>query len=230
MNWLSAFLTSSIGQKVIMSLTGLFLIIFLVVHLAGNLQLLIDDAGETFNLYAHEMTTNPLIKTVSYGLYFFIILHTVQGLIIHFKNRASKGTRYAVRASNEKTWTSRYMALLGSIIFLFLVVHMGQFWGQMHFGSLDLVSYNGSEPVKDLYTPVAVVFSQWWYVALYLFALLVLAFHLWHGFSSAFQTLGINSKKYSPLINGFGKIYSVVIPAAFAIIPVYFFLFVEAPR
>ncbi len=231
MKWLVQMLTSSIGQKLIMSLTGLFLIIFLVVHLAGNLQLLIDDQGETFNKYAREMTTNPLIKTVSYGLYFFILLHTVQGIVLYFRNRAARGGKgYAVRARNETSWPSRYMALLGSIIFLFLVIHMGQFWAQMHWGNLPRLSYEGyPHVVKDLYTPVALVFNQWWFVVLYLVSLLALSFHLWHGFQSAFQTLGINHYKYTPIIQGLGKLYSIVIPLGFAIIPLYFYFFIDAP-
>ena len=82
MSWLINFFTSSIGRKIIMSLTGIFLILFLTVHLIGNLQLLIDDGGETFNLYAKMMTTNPLIKIISYGNYFFIFLHAVLGICL----------------------------------------------------------------------------------------------------------------------------------------------------
>lgn len=211
-----------------MSLTGLFLIIFLLVHLIGNLQLLIDDGGEKFNLYGKFMTTNPLIKTVSYGLYFFILLHTVQGIILMINNRKARNSRYAVyaaKAISPSPTASRYMGPLGVVILIFILIHMWQFWFQMKTGALDLVTYSGNEAVKDLYTPVAYAFSQWWYVVFYVISMVVIAFHLSHGFQSAFQSLGINHRKYSPWIKNIGIVYSILIPAGFALIPIYFFLF-----
>ncbi|HKK79979.1 MAG TPA: hypothetical protein VJ933_10135, partial [Phaeodactylibacter sp.] len=121
MNWFTNFLTSSIGQKVVMSLTGLFLIVFLVVHLTGNLQLLADDGGKAFNLYAEFMTTNPLIKTVSYLLYAGILLHAFQGWAIWRKNRKARGPHhYAVkvnRVAGTNGFAASNMAWLGTIIF-----------------------------------------------------------------------------------------------------------------
>lgn len=226
MNWFSSFITSSIGQKVIMSLTGLFLIIFLVVHLVGNLQLLNDDMGESFNIYAHFMTTNPLIKTVSYGLYFFILLHAVQGILLAYKNRKARGgARYAVTTSKNTSLASRNMALLGSLIFVFICIHMGDFWYQMKFtNNLDLKEYASFDaPVKDLYAKVAVTFDQVWFVVIYVISMFVLALHLLHGFQSAFQTLGINHNKYTPIIKFIGVVYSILIPLGFAIIPIVFY-------
>lgn len=228
MSWFTKFLTSSIGRKLLMSLTGLFLIIFLLVHLIGNLQLLIDDGGEKFNLYAELMTSNPLIKTVSYGLYFFILLHTVQGIILMLNNRRARSSRYAVYAAIAKSPSpaaSRYMGPLGIVIFVFILIHMWQFWFQMKIGAVDMVTYGGHEAIKDLYTPVAYAFTQWWYVVFYVISMVVIAFHLSHGFQSAFQTLGINHKKYSPWIRNVGIVYSILIPLGFALIPIYFFLF-----
>jgi len=228
MNWFSSFLTSSIGQKIIMSLTGLFLISFLAVHLIGNLQLLIPDGGEAFNIYAKFMTTNPVIKTTSYLLYAGILLHAIQGILLWRKNMASRNSRYATQKFNEVSWASRYMGALGTIILIFLILHMWQFWFQMKIGALPLVSYEGYEGVKNLYAPVAEAFSQWYYVVFYVFAMVMIAFHLLHGFQSAFQTLGLNHKKYTPLIKAIGVVYSVAVPLGFAIIPIYFFLFMRA--
>lgn len=228
MNWFSAFITSSIGQKVIMSLTGLFLIIFLVVHLAGNLQLIKDDGGEAFNIYAHFMTTNPLIKFTSYGLYFFILLHAVQGLLLAKKNRSARGrVRYAITSNKNVGFASSQMALLGTLIFVFLAIHMGDFWYQMKFtNNLPLQEYDSVDyAVKDLYSKVSVTFKQPWFVGLYVVSMVVLALHLLHGFQSAFQTLGINHNKYTPIIKFLGKVYSIVIPIGFAIIPLYFYFF-----
>ena len=197
--WITKFLTSSIGRKLLMSLTGLFLITFLAVHLIGNLQLLIDDGGQQFNVYAKFMTTNPLIKTVSYGLYFFIILHAVQGIMIWMKNRSARGSRYAVSNRVSSSFASRNMGPLGVIILVFIILHMFQFWFKMKTGALATVVYDGVE-MNNLYAPVAEAFSQWWYVVIYVVSMIIIGFHLIHGFQSAFQTLGLNHKKYTPLI------------------------------
>lgn len=225
MNWLSNFLTSSIGRKLVMSLTGLFLIIFLLVHLLGNLQLLANDGGDSFNSYAYFMTTNPLIKTTSYGLYFFIILHAILGIVIWSKNKASKGTSYAASSNVKVSWASKNMALLGTLILAFIFIHMGDFWFKMKFtDQLAMVSVSGMDhQVKDLYSQVAYTFENPLMVGAYLVGMIVLAFHLWHGFESAFQTLGINHNKYTPIIKTAGKIYAVLIPLAYAIIPLYYF-------
>lgn len=222
MKWLVNFLTSSIGRKLLMSLTGLFLCTFLIVHLIGNLQLLKADNGEAFNMYAQFMTSNPLIKFVSIGLYFFILLHAVVGLLLWSKNRSAKGGKYAVSTKANSSWASRNMALLGTFILAFLLLHMGDFWWKMKFtDTVAMVSYDGVE-VKDLYAKVKASFSELWIVIVYLVGLVTLSFHLLHGFASGFQTLGINHKRYTPIIKSIGTIFAIVIPLAYAIIPIYF--------
>lgn len=220
MSWLSDTLTSTIGRKLVMSLTGLFLIIFLVVHLAGNLQLLADDGGEAFNEYAKFMTSNPLIKFTSYGLYAFILIHILMSIALVLKNKKARPVGYdKVKGSANSSFSSRNMGILGFIIFVFLVIHMRSFWYEMHWGSIPMDSAGN----KDLYKVVSAAFSQWWYVAIYVVCMVGLAFHLSHGFSSAFQTLGINHKKYTPFIKKLGIVYAILIPAAFAIIPLIMF-------
>ena len=226
MRWLINFLGSSLGQKTIMSLTGLFLISFLTVHLLGNLSLLLNDEGYTFNTYAYFMTHNPLIKTISYGLYFFIVLHTIQGLYITFKNRMARGTnRYAVKAKDNASFSSRNMALLGTLVLAFLFIHMGDFWLRMKLDWLPTVVYEGyAEPMSNLYERVAMQFKNPLIVIAYVIGQIVLGFHLWHGFQSAFQSLGLNHPKYTPFIKGLGKAYSILVPAGFALIPIVHFL------
>jgi succinate dehydrogenase / fumarate reductase cytochrome b subunit len=206
-----------------MSLTGLFLILFLVIHLLGNLQLLKDDGGEAFNTYAYMMTHNPLIKIVAYGNYFFIVLHAFVGISIALYNRNAKGQKYAVANNNKTTWASKNMALLGTLILAFILIHMGDFWFKMKFTNELAIKEYGGIQVKDLYTRVSTAFSQLWIVIVYLIGLLVLSFHLWHGFQSAFQTLGLNHKKYTPLIHTVGKAYAILVPLGFAIIPIWYF-------
>ncbi|HKK89070.1 MAG TPA: succinate dehydrogenase cytochrome b subunit [Saprospiraceae bacterium] len=227
MNWILTFFKSSIGQKLIMSLTGLFLILFLIVHLGGNLQLLKDDGGEAFNIYAYYMTHNPLIKTVSYGLYFFIVLHAIQGIVLWRYNVQARGKqKYAVKSGSTTSWASRNMGMLGSLILIFIFIHMGDFWFAMKTDQLPMVSYESMDvKVADLYYKVNLSFQQLWIVIFYVIAMIGLAYHLSHGFESAFQSLGINHNKYTPIIKGVGKIYSIVVPLGFAIIPLYYYLF-----
>jgi len=221
MNWFTKLLSSTLGKKVIMALTGLFLISFLVIHLIGNLQLLHDDGGRAFNIYARFMTSNPVIKTISYLLYTSILVHALWALILTRQNRKSRGVSYAV-TNKSSAWTSRNMGILGTIILVFTVIHMRQFWAEMHWGEVPMANYNGEE-VKDLYKIVAFAFEKPEYVALYAVCMIALAFHLWHGFSSAFQTLGLNHLKYNGVIEFVGRVISIVIPAAFAWIPIKMF-------
>lgn len=224
MSWLTKTLTSTIGRKLIMSLTGIFLILFLVVHLAGNLQLLKDDGGMAFNIYAKFMTTNPLIKTTSYLLYATFLIHIFLSLYLTIYNRKARGNHgYAVtKASNSVTWSSRNMGFLGTIIFIFLVIHLRNFWYEMHWGGIPTATYDG-QSYKDLYTVVSASFDQPFYVILYVVGMIGLAFHLYHGFQSAFQTLGLNHQKYTPAIKFIGVVFSLVVPALFAIIPVFMY-------
>jgi len=226
MNWLARFLTSSLGQKLIMSLTGLFLILFLIVHMTGNLQLLSNDGGESFNVYAAFMSHNPIIKVISIGLYAFIILHSIQGILLWIRNRQAKGAQPKPNRSKGSSWPSKNMALLGVLIFAFLMLHMGDFWVKMRFQDvLPMVTYaDHPKPVQDIYTRVHVAFQQLWIVIAYVVGVIALAFHLIHGFQSSFQTLGINHKKYTPVIKVIGWIYTIVICGGFLAMPLYHYL------
>lgn len=223
MSWLTNFLFSSIGRKFIMSLTGIFLILFLTVHLVGNLQLLIDDGGEQFNLYAKMMTSNPLIQAISIGNFFFIFLHAFIGILLYFQNKAAKGSRYAVTSTKTTTYSSRNMAWFGTVILVFILIHLYQYWFKMKLGMTEMVTYDGIE-VKNLYVLVAATFTSLPFVLFYVASMVIIGLHLSHGFQSAFQTLGLNHKKYTPLIKGLGTAYSILIPLGFAIIPIVFYL------
>jgi len=223
MNWFTKLLTSTLGRKLLMALTGLFLILFLTVHLIGNLQLLKGDGGHAFNVYAKFMTSNPLIKIVSYVNYAFIVIHIVWAILLTQHNRSARGpVGYAV-SNNSSPWTSRNMGILGTLILLFLVIHLKTFWFVMHWGPITSVNYDG-EDVKDLFTVVDVAYNQLWYVILYVVSMAVLAFHLWHGFASTFQTLGLNHLKYNPIILFVGRAFAIIVPILFAIIPIFMYL------
>jgi len=221
MKWLVNFFVSSIGRKLIMSLTGLFLIMFLTVHLIGNLQLLKSDGGIAFNEYSEFMGHNFLVQTISKGNFFFIILHTIQGLLIFFKNNSAKGSKYSVRPKDKSSWASKNMAILGSLILAFILMHLGHFWVRFKYFQDGLALDEGG--MLDYYDRVSYIFNSPGWVIAYLFGIIALAFHLNHGFASAFQTLGLNHKKYTPIIKTLGKAYSIIIPLGFAIIPLYMY-------
>ena len=223
MSWLTNTLSSTLGKKLLVALTGLFLVTFLIAHLAGNLQLLADDGGKSFNIYAKFMTTNPLVKTISYILYTSIILHVVWTVMLIIKNKAARPVGYHKIDGSSSSWSSRNMGLLGTIILIFLIIHLRHFWYEMHWGGIPMATYDGQE-YKDLFAVVAKSFSQLWYTSLYVVAMLGLMFHLVHGFQSAFQTLGLNHVKYNPAIRFVGVVIAVVIPAAFAAIPILMYL------
>jgi succinate dehydrogenase / fumarate reductase, cytochrome b subunit len=258
MNKFFVFLNSSIGRKWLMSLTGLFLCLFLVVHLVGNLQLFKNDGGLAFNQYAVFMTTFPPIKVVSYVNYAFILLHAINGIWLVINNRKARPVKYeAKKDSRSSSWASQNMGLLGTLLLVFIVIHMGNFWRKFHWGEAPAIEtvryeqnlYSGetiTKPVmgtftgpkhftengvevfegKDLYKLVADDFSNPLYAAFYIFSMLVLAYHLLHGFQSAFQTLGVRRKPYDTLIKGIGNlIFGLVIPALFAAMPLYFLFF-----
>jgi succinate dehydrogenase / fumarate reductase cytochrome b subunit len=206
-----------------MALTGLFLVLFLVVHLAGNLQLMKADDGRAFNIYAKFMTTNPVIVAISYVNYTFILLHVIWAIILTRRNSAARGPEgYAVN-KNSSHWTSRNMGILGTFILIFLVIHLKGFWYEMHWGGIPTANYDGTD-YKNLFAVVDQAYSQLWYVALYVVSMLLLAFHLYHGFGSAFQTLGANHPKYNPVIKFIGVAFAIIVPALFALIPIIMYL------
>ncbi len=223
-NWFIQFMNSSIGKKIVMSLTGIFLILFLTVHLIGNLQLLIPDGGKTFNEYAHFMGHNKLIQIVSIGNFFFILLHIVYGIMLTLGNQKARPVQYAHAGATKKvSWSSKNMALLGTVILIFLVVHLQAFWAKSKFGGLEETALAGGVHGHDLYKATVIAFKEWWIVVLYVISMVGLAFHLIHGFQSAFQTIGFNHRKYTPFIKALGFGYAIIVPLLYAIIPVIMF-------
>lgn len=207
-----------------MAATGLFLCVFLLGHLAGNLQLFItgEEGKLQFNEYALFMTTFPLVKVLSYLTYFSILFHAVDGFLLTLQNRKARPVNYAYsRPDRNTSFPARNMAVLGSLVLVFIVLHMSNFWVKMHWGDLALDS-NGN---KDLYSVVVYSFKQLWYVVVYVLCMVAIGFHLWHGVQSGFQSLGLNHPQYSPIIKKLSYGFAVLVPALFAVIPVYMYLF-----
>lgn len=223
MSWISNFLVSSIGKKLVMGITGIFLISFLIVHCGINACIFVNDGGVTFNKAAHFMGSNLLIRTMEIGLFLGILLHIVQGLLIWASNAGKRSVAYAKFAGNEThKWYSRSMGLLGTIILLFLVIHLADFWVPSRITGLEEVIIDG-EPHHNLYLKMQDRFKDLWVVILYVVGVISLCYHLMHGFSSAFQTLGFNHKKYEPFIKSTGFFFSIIISILFALMPISMF-------
>ena len=283
----SALLKSSIAKKYWMAFTGLFLCLFLSGHLAGNLQLIFSDALH-FNQYALFMTTNPAVKILSYVTYISIIFHAIDGILLTIQNKKARPIRYAKEnAASNSAFASRNMAVLGTVILVFIVTHMTNFWAVMHFDNnmplqtvmvdvngqkqeLYLTTNEGFQPVaqvaksyeeaqktgmqtyidnrtefyntqarikvgegyKDLHKITVAFFKdpKTGLIAtiFYVLAMFTLSFHLLHGFSSSFQTIGLNNPQYNTLIKGFGKGFAILVPLVFAIIPIFIHFFLKA--
>jgi succinate dehydrogenase / fumarate reductase cytochrome b subunit len=277
----SALLKSSIAKKYWMALTGLFLCLFLAGHLAGNLQLLVPNNALNFNQYALFMTSNPAVKLLSYLTYISILFHAIDGILLTIQNKKARPIGYAKTDGSSSSFASRNMAVLGTIILVFIATHMVNFWAKMHFDKnmpimtktievqgqkqvfyvvtqvgqyfpVDQVAKEGEKAeqammpkqfviknrtelyysqadvktadlYKDLYKLTVAFFKDakygLYFTIGYVLAMLALSFHLWHGFQSAFQTIGVNSSKLTPVIKFFGKAFAIIVPLLFAIIP-----------
>ncbi|MGA1666713.1 MAG: succinate dehydrogenase cytochrome b subunit [Bacteroidia bacterium] len=226
MNPIQRFLLSSNGRKTVMALTGLFLILFLVVHLAGNLQLLVPDQGRSFNEYSHFMSHSLMIQTVSKLNFAFIVLHVLYSLWLTRQATQARPVGYQGKPAKETTtWSSRNMGILGTLILIFLLVHLKGFWYELKFGEVPVVNYPGAEqPLHDAYRVVSEAYANPYYALFYVISMAIVGFHLYHGFQSAFHTLGLSNYRYKPLIKSVGTLFSLIVPALFALIPVVMYL------
>jgi succinate dehydrogenase / fumarate reductase cytochrome b subunit len=228
------FFTSSIGKKITMGLTGFFLISFLIVHCSINAMIFFNDGGQTSNHWGHFMGSNLLIRTAEIGLFVFLLIHIIQGLLLWKQNRSARPVKYIVTKPNENSkWYSRSMGLLGTLILIFLILHLYHFWTPSRFGGIanvraleetTLSDYN-NQPVHDLFKEMLLVFqNNLLVVIVYVLGVISLCWHLLHGFQSAFQTFGWNHKKYTPLIKSLGVGYSIIICLLFAMMPIAIYL------
>ncbi len=217
---------SSIGKKLIMSLAGLFLVTFLIVHLGINLLVILYDSTDKFNLAANFMATNPVIKVMEITLFGGFLLHMIYGVIVSIQNMFARGTvRYKVKNNAQLSYFSKFMFHTAVIITIFLVIHLADFYIKSKFlHGAEIITIDGKQ-VHDLGELIIQKFKILPYVIFYIISLLLLAFHLHHGFQSAFQTLGINHKIYTPIIKAIGVIYSIIVPLGFILIPVVIYFF-----
>jgi succinate dehydrogenase / fumarate reductase cytochrome b subunit len=227
---MSGFFKSSIGQKFLMSITGLFLIVFLLVHLTANLFLLAGP--DWYNISTHFMDTNALIQIMQPILAIGFIVHILYASVLTIQNMKARPEKYnQVNQGKSSSWTSRNMFILGSLVFVFLAMHLINFFWKMKFSGSDLlteVEVDG-KMMENAYALVSGLFLDsslgLMYSLFYILGALFLGLHLQHAFWSAFQTLGLSNIIWRKRLEIAGNIYSLLIACGFAIIPLYFLIF-----
>ena len=214
------YFSSTIGRKQAMALAGLGLCLFVLIHAVGNM--LLFKSPKAYNEYSHALVTNHLIYLAEAGLVFIFLAHIFQGVILTIRNRHSREPGYAVRSNGAKgtSLAKRSMILQGLIIVIFVVLHLREF----KFGPHYDVVYNG-EKMRDLFRLVHATFQSPLYVGWYVLAVVILCFHLSHGFYSALQTLGMQNDRYRPLSQKLSVAYGVLVCGMFAAQPIYMLFF-----
>ncbi|WP_268225747.1 succinate dehydrogenase cytochrome b subunit [Sinomicrobium oceani] len=216
------FVKNMITRKNLMALTGLFLAFFLIIHLLGNLQLLLPDevAREQYNWYSHLLAGNIIIEIIAIVLYACILLHLADAIYLTIRGRKVSGNYRLDKRARASTWYSRNMMFLGAVIFAFLVIHFKDFWYQYKFGTLPL----DEKGHKDLYTLVVTAFGQLWYVIVYIIAIIALGYHMLHGVFSAHRTLGLYHPVYNRIVRTAGVVFSVAMTFGYAVIPIVIYI------
>jgi succinate dehydrogenase / fumarate reductase, cytochrome b subunit len=213
-----SFFNSSVGSKFLIAFTGLSLVGFLVAHLAGNLLVYVSPGA--FNHYSDKLIKNPLVIPAELGLVALFLLHAYKAVRMFLGAREARPVGYAKKAraghTSRKSWASTTMILSGTFLLLFVPFHLKTFKYGSHYESPEA-------GVRDLFRTVAEVFSHPGYVAFYVVAMAVIGFHLWHGVSSALQSLGIDRLGWSPVLRRIGWILAVVLTVGFLSIPLYIY-------
>jgi len=231
MKW-SEFFTSSVGKKLVMALSGLFLISFLVVHVGINACVFNDlpifdpnDNGRMFNKAAHFMGSTVVIRILEIGLFIVFFIHIIQGYVLEAKNMSRRSVGYDVKMGTKGSrWYRKSMGLLGTLLLLFLIMHISHFWIPSRVTQdLAPVQYGDME-AHDLFARMVAVFQNGWIVALYIVGCISLGWHLLHGFQSAFRTLGLSNHKYISLIKATGTGFSILVPLLFALMPISMYM------
>jgi succinate dehydrogenase / fumarate reductase, cytochrome b subunit len=211
---------SSITKKIWMAFLGLFLMVFLVVHLGINLCLLRDDGGAWFTAAAHFMGTNYIVKVFEIVLFGGFIFHILLGIILQVQNWMARPVRYKITNKTVTPILSKYMIYTGGIVLIFLIIHFINFY----FIKLGWVSNPNMTPEgePDFYMIAQQLFASPVYSILYIVLFIALGFHLNQAFQAAWQTLGVNHPQYTTCIQRFGTFYAIVVPLGFIIIPIYY--------
>ena len=214
---MSALIKSSIARKVVMALSGIFLVLFLLLHFSINLASVISP--DTFNTWSHFMGYNPLVQYLMQPVLIAgVVIHFVMGIALEIQNTRARGVKYTkFKGSANATWVSRNMIISGLVVLAFLGLHFYDFW--IHEMTYKYIEVNPQDPTR-YYAETVEKFEPMWRTLLYVLSFVLLSMHLWHGFASSFQSLGWNNK-YIPKAKAFTKLYAVVIPLGFVFIALY---------
>ncbi len=214
------YFSSSVGRKQVMGITGLVWSLFVLTHMAANMLILFS--AEKYNLYSHALTSNPLLIVAELGLLLTLTFHVVDGVWLTFQNRAARTQKYAMPTNGEKKarFQSKYMIFHGSLLLAFIILHLITF----KYGPVYMTTINGVE-MRDLHRLVLEVFRNPIYVTWYVISMIVVFFHLSHGFYSGFASLGLYHPRIAPLLSKFGYFYAFVIAAGFLSQPIYVYFF-----
>ncbi|MCL1822301.1 MAG: succinate dehydrogenase cytochrome b subunit, partial [Prolixibacteraceae bacterium] len=218
---MSNFFTASIGRKFMMAASGLFLILFLIVHLSLNLLLIFDDSGDLFNTGAHFMATNPAIKIIEPILALGFLIHILWSVLITWQNMKARPVKYAKQdLSNASSWSSRNMFILGAMIFVFLVIHLYNFYWKIKFAGDPLLQHVmvGRGEMENTYLLVSSLFrASVVYCLIYIVGGVLLGLHVLHGVWSALQTVGLNSQVWSCRLLWVARVVAFLFCLGFAI-------------
>lgn len=219
MDVLKRLISSTIGGKTLVGFTGLAFALFVLAHMAGNLLIFVSP--KAYNMYGHALVSNPGIYLAEAGLIAVFLMHVGKSLQLTFKNSQARPQGYAMAGTGEKKTSAVQKTLWaqGILILVFVVLHLFTF----KFGTVYDVTYDG-ETVRDLHRLVIEVFQSPVYVGGYVVCLIIMGFHINHGVASAFQTLGVNHPKYTPMIKCFSTLYALVVAGGFIAQPLYVFL------
>lgn len=227
---MSNFLSSSIGKKLIMSVSGLFLVVFLLVHLAINMLIVFDSSGELYNAGVHFMGTNPLIKIMEPVLALGFIIHIVYATILTLQNQKATPVKYAVTQKTKTTsWASKNMYILGFMVLAFIALHMVQFFVKMKVTHTAPLTADGGHDGYKLVTELFMAHGalSYAYCAIYVAAAILLALHIRHGFWSAFQTIGFNNEIWKKRLFSLATLFAWIIGIGYSILPLYMTLFIK---
>ena len=225
---MSKFLFASIGRKLLMSITGIFLLLFILVHLTVNLFLIFDDTGLLYNQASHFMVSNPVIRVIEPVLALGFVIHIIWSLIITWKNWIARPIKYKKQDPSESSsWTSRNMLILGSLVLVFLVIHIINFYVRIRFTGSPLLEEGmpGGSEMENTYALVKMLFTgSLLYCLLYIAGAVLLGLHVTHGFWSAFQTIGFNNKHWINRLQWIARVYAILVAVGFSVIPLYFII------
>ena len=224
---MSSFMSASIGRKFLMSITGLFLISFLCIHLTLNLFLTFDDSGTLFNLAANFMATNPLIRIIEPLLAIGFVVHIIWSALITLQNMLARPQKYEYGDQLLSWWApAKNMFILGGMVMIFLVIHIFNFWVKMKFTGdplLNSVNVGGVE-MHNAYALVSNLFLNRWYDLLYIAGGIMVGLHISHGFWSAFQTIGFSNQIWLKRLKCIAITIGVIFAVGFSYIPLYFMI------